>query len=456
MSLSLKLNRLVEFDDDEIKLIQNSRYTLNFVIFISEEAAIRYYRNFLKNFSKYDLIVICSSSLFSRAKIDFPGAKKIYTLVGSETNSGDIDLNDSETFSVDIEQVKSKAAKYFWPDLSFSIESALKLKSDVEENLPIIPLAQFNPDGCDKTNFSAFGRLLFSKTEKSTPELSIVIPHYENLMNLKNCLRSLNEELQKLNLEVEVIVVDDGSPNFDQFKLPEIGLFKNAKLVRLNRKAPRVMGDSAYRAGIARNTGVEFANAENILFLDCDILIGKDSLSAVIDSGNNADLIMLQRYQLKKNIQRSFSCLDLNADVDWSASPYWSDFYASGILWNELPNKWKYVSTFALSIKKDLFCELGQFNQAFVSYGCEDVDLGYKAHKKNRKFLLLPNKVFHLQPPENRSEFFFDKRKRGELQLKAFFYLVSLNWSREIYWELLDGEIYNFKNSKKQIECQYE
>ena len=85
-------------------------------------------------------------------------------------------------------------------------------------------------------------------------ELSIIIPHLNDIVRLRRCLSALAPQVTRA---VETIVVDNGS---------------DMDLGPVARDFPWVffLNASERGAGLARNTGVEAAKAQKLAFLDCD------------------------------------------------------------------------------------------------------------------------------------------------------------------------------------------
>lgn len=102
-----------------------------------------------------------------------------------------------------------------------------------------------------------------------TPKISIVIPVLEHREELRACLASLEKQTEK---SLEVIVVDDGSIDVVQQEDLD-GVSYPAKLIRFdeNRGAP-----------VARNTGLDLAKGEFMVFLDADADLPADALEVLL------------------------------------------------------------------------------------------------------------------------------------------------------------------------------
>lgn len=102
-----------------------------------------------------------------------------------------------------------------------------------------------------------------------TLKISIVIPVLEHREELRACLASLEKQTEK---SIEVIVIDDGSIDVVQQEDLDCVSYP-AKLIRFdeNRGAP-----------VARNTGLDQAKGEYMVFLDADADLPVDALEVMV------------------------------------------------------------------------------------------------------------------------------------------------------------------------------
>lgn len=91
-----------------------------------------------------------------------------------------------------------------------------------------------------------------SQTE---PKISVVIPHYRDVVNLKICLAALAAQSFPRD-QVEIIVADNGSPEAEAVRAATAG----ARLVIAQERG----------AGPARNAGAAAARGEVLAFIDSD------------------------------------------------------------------------------------------------------------------------------------------------------------------------------------------
>ena len=104
------------------------------------------------------------------------------------------------------------------------------------------------------------------------PLLSVIIPAYKAEKFLDECLNSLRA--QRLS-DIEVVVVDDGSPD------------RSAQITKKHAKAdPRIRLLTRPNGGssAARMTGIERSRGRYITFVDADDIVTVDGFAAAVES----------------------------------------------------------------------------------------------------------------------------------------------------------------------------
>ena len=253
-------------------------------------------------------------------------------------------------------------------------------------------------------------KLILSETETSNIKASIVVPFYNAAHSLMAVLKGL--EVQTLaSEEFEIVLVNDGSDDLSTDRVDRWMMSApkslNVVLVHWPRSSRRMMSDDQFRAGRARNLGVKYSRGEILLFLDADILLPPNYLEMLLGWHEDWDLIQPRRYQLKPQANADrilWSEVNFEKDTYTPRGAYWERFQECTI-WDKEEASWRYVSSFALSIKKQLFKELGWFRKTYIFYGLEDTDLGFQAWLKGVEKFLAPTRVYHIQPPRERSEY---------------------------------------------------
>ncbi len=282
---------------------------------------------------------------------------------------------------------------------------------------------------------------LRSNSNNDQLKISVVIPTYNNEMYILNTLKHLAAQSLRPE-EFEVIIVNDGSDDESDEKIKTYlaaSRFRNYAYLYSPRPKKREMGDAQFRAGVTRNLGAKWARSPVLSFLDADMIVPADYLKIVLEELEKFDLVQPRRDFLKKEISSEsleYDEINIKDDTFIPEGGYWHNFYQRGEKWNELSAPWKYVCTYGLSLKKDLFYEIGCFRKSYMFYGFEDTDLGYRLFKLKKTFHLSRAIIFHLNQRDERSEYSNSQFLRNILLSKTgrIFYRHYL--SADIYQEL--------------------
>ena len=245
------------------------------------------------------------------------------------------------------------------------------------------------------------------------PDFSVIIPCYEKAHTLQIALEFWRRQVGP---RAEIILIDDGSPS--TWILPYIGTWREQlTLLRLPAKTPPDGDkDHRFRAGHARNAGLNFARAAKIIFVDCDILVPPDFLTQMAQALDDADLVMPQRWQLHPRLTAPDPEVPFRFEHDVVLTPgaFWEDFQVGTNDWSAMALPWKWVSSFCLGLRRPLLHRIGGLRPTFVTYGFEDAELGYRAAVAGARFRLLPIHTHHLPQNDQDSQFgnSWDERTR--------------------------------------------
>jgi glycosyltransferase involved in cell wall biosynthesis len=205
---------------------------------------------------------------------------------------------------------------------------------------------------------------------------SIVIPTYNRLPILQQCLRAL--EIQTCDPSIvtgyETIVVDDGSTDgtiewlqASASELPHLKIYEQAH-----------KGASA-----ARNFGVEQAQGDTIIFIDSDIVVTPTFLQAHAD-------VLLQKYQ-ELGTDRAFTYGAVINTANFEAptsEPYKLLDFSNA-----------YFATTNVAIARHWLLEVGLFDLDFDLYGWEDLELGVRLKNQGIEMVKCPAAVgYHWHP----------------------------------------------------------
>ena len=194
------------------------------------------------------------------------------------------------------------------------------------------------------------------------PLFSIIIPHYDIPDLLMRCLKSI-----PVSEEIQVIVVDDNSPDADTYlqRFPELSR-PNLEFIRTTKGGG---------AGYARNVGLDHAKGKWLLFADADDLY-VDDMYDIIGSyaESDADMIFFkQKSVLSADINQSVQRVEyLNAYIDH----YFETGYDKFV-------RLRYCAPWGKMIKRE-YVESHHFRFDEVEYSndyCFSVCTGYYANK---------------------------------------------------------------------------
>ena len=134
------------------------------------------------------------------------------------------------------------------------------------------------------------------------PLVSVIVPVYKVEPYLERCLDSLVNQTLK---EIEIIVIDDGSPD-------RCGEICDAYAARDERF--RVVHQENAGVSAARNVGIELAKADYLMFADSDDLVDPEFCRLPYEAAaeHGADLVMFQFWRISGRKKRICAPDDLD------------------------------------------------------------------------------------------------------------------------------------------------
>jgi glycosyltransferase involved in cell wall biosynthesis len=223
---------------------------------------------------------------------------------------------------------------------------------------------------------------------------SVIIPTYNRAALLGHTLQSLTMQTLPSD-EFEVLVVDDGSSDKTTDMVES---FSDSLSLRYFFQE-----DEGWRVAKARNVGMTNAMTDLCVFIDSGILLHSGCLAAHVAS-HTADtgLAAVCGYVYGFNVDNEdaeaiASAIDFG-DPDssierMSAQTKWLDireeFYVRyGDDFSYLPAPWIVFWACNVSVGTKLLRSVGGFDEAFRSWGGEDLDLGYRLYNSGARFML--------------------------------------------------------------------
>ncbi|MFZ1029152.1 MAG: glycosyltransferase family 2 protein [Limnoraphis robusta] len=233
--------------------------------------------------------------------------------------------------------------------------------------------------------------------------ISIIIPVYNGGEKFQRCLESLTKTSLNPN---EVIVVADGDTDGSHALAEKFG----AKVFRL----PKAGGPAR-----ARNLGAKAATGDIVFFVDADVEIYPDTIEKVVKTFTN-----------EPNLSALIGSYDDAPGADNFLSQYRNLFhhYTHQTGNEEASTFWGACG----AIRREIFLEVGGFDEKYRLPCIEDIELGYRLKKAGYQIGLRKNIfVKHL------------KEWRPVSMLKADFFYRALPWTALI---LRDRQLNNDLN----------
>lgn len=201
------------------------------------------------------------------------------------------------------------------------------------------------------------------------PSLSVVIPTYDEPQRLDAALRSLAVQDYPVR-GMEIIVVDDASPQFDPEPLAAAVHPFRLKLIRNKANQGRAR---------SRNAGLRNANGELILFLDSDMTVEPDFLRVHASlHKNRGETVIVGNIRFGPQVPHN------------RMTRYIESRGVQQLAEGE-PVPFKCFVTGNSSMRHDLLLQAGLFDEDFTAYGGEDLELGYRLHQRGAVFRYAPD-----------------------------------------------------------------
>lgn len=240
------------------------------------------------------------------------------------------------------------------------------------------------------------------KSKVSEKIFSIVIPSYNRLFLLEIIIPELLKQINDLNIQGELLVIDDGSTdNTPNFLLKIQNDNSNFRFI-INPK----------NLGIAktRNLLIKNANGKFIIFCDSDVIPSSNWLKSHLDTLMCNEKVISQGKLILTNQITNLKEVKNNPLTDNSRAFF--DTANVGILRNTLLN---------------MEC----FDEGFLNYGWEDLELGLRLKKQKIKLVRNNNALgYHYQNTLLKD---LDSLKQKELgRVKGTIYFYNKHRSLEV------------------------
>ena len=225
----------------------------------------------------------------------------------------------------------------------------------------------------------------------SNPSFSIIIPAYNAKKTLSACLESLADQ-SVAKEDYEVIVVDDGSTD---------GTAKIAKKFDVKYIFQTNHGPAA-----ARNKGADTAAAQIILFTDADCVPDHNWIREMVTPFGDREIVGVKGAY--KTRQTKLAARFAQAEFD--------DRYD---LLKKSPSI-DMIDTYSAAFKKDIFLNIGGFDESFPLANNEDTDLSYRLSASGHKLVFNQGAVVYHTHPDTFIKYLKLKFRRGYWRLVVY------------------------------------
>ncbi|MCX7870196.1 MAG: glycosyltransferase [bacterium] len=217
--------------------------------------------------------------------------------------------------------------------------------------------------------------------------VSLIIPFKDYNEIFLNNLLALNHQEYK---NFEVLIIDNS------LKLEEILKGSNI-LNKIGYELKIIKGDGKSRAS-ARNIGILNAKNDITLFLDADMLAHKNLIKEHIKIYKSFKNKNIATIGLELRINNLSILNNFNNYLDFINNIHYN-YPKSRSKLKSRKLKWYKFLTGNLSSYKENFIKAGLFDEAFKTYGFEDLELGYRFNKLGINLIFNPLSVcYHLHP----------------------------------------------------------
>ena len=205
---------------------------------------------------------------------------------------------------------------------------------------------------------------------------SVVIPTKDKISRLASVLKGLEPQM---NDNVEVVIVFDGCNEETVTSYKRMSWNFTPKAVFLSENVGRAK---------ARNYGIREATGDIIIFIDDDRIPDQNFIRFHIEAHSKPNMVVLGRrsdVSLEEEqiltLQHSLTAHQKLKDYAVTEKSYIPFRHPRNIF------RWMYCFTGNLSVDRTLLNAIGGFDENFVKWGHEDVDLGIRLYLKGAPFI---------------------------------------------------------------------
>jgi N-acetylglucosaminyl-diphospho-decaprenol L-rhamnosyltransferase len=212
-------------------------------------------------------------------------------------------------------------------------------------------------------------------------DLSVIIPSFNGIEALQKTL----EMLLSHSSEIEIIVVDGGSSDGSQ----QLALSLGVKLLEVEN----------HGYGHNLNRGISASSGWFVVLMNSDVLMPRNTLSALIDQLEDTEVGAVGAVPLVKNgsRQQSFGLT-----------------YFPNLIQVRTPLEVNMLHGYCIATRRDVLYAVGGFDECFFFYN-EEYDWCWRVAKAGYQLVLIPETATHLggESTPNNSSIFVEGRRGG-------------------------------------------
>lgn len=297
-------------------------------------------------------------------------------------------------------------------------------------------------------------------------KFSVVIPTYNNKILLKNTLEALNSQKGYDYNDYEVVVVDDGSTDDTENYIRGVNRTYPLKHIYLSRN------ELSCRAK-TRNAGWRNTSGDIIAFIDSDIIVQEDYLfqlnqcfsmsEDILVLGNR---IMIDKPIAYKDVKNGNIYKMYHFDKDRYNVLEFRHFIYWAVSYNSNSSMCPWIQTYScnMAVKKKWMKKIGGFDENFIKWGMEDIEVGYSLYKNGIQVIFNPKlEVLH-QYHGPRNDLIIEKPKISGYEDNIDYFICkhheALKMNKKIAYKFLKGEtsvdivLMEEKGEKYEIELK--
>jgi len=215
---------------------------------------------------------------------------------------------------------------------------------------------------CLSDQFAA-PRAVFERRNHTATALTILSPAYNLAATIDRFVSSVGE--QAVSVPCELIVVDDGSTDATMDRCvaaaARLPAFMDVLVLHLPRRQPYRQGTFSFRAGLARQAGLQSARGERVLFVDADQSLASGCAQVHISLGQYFDVVLGDRDYESATPAEVAHWLALSGRNVSGRREWWTSFYTGNA-----------------SVRREMLEAAGGFDETLQFWGLDDTDLGYR------------------------------------------------------------------------------